>query len=168
MMAPRPFLMWPDKRLRTPVPPVEAVDDGVRAVWDEMLAAMYTMPGVGLAGPQIGEMRQLAVVDCSDDRSEPVRMANPRVLHASVKMRAHEEASPNLPGLSALVERPRAVTVAYLDEMGAEVERDFVNLWATSVQHQIDHLAGKLYVDRLKPVKRRMLLAKHEKMRRRA
>ncbi len=163
----RPFLMVPDKRLRTVCPPVEAVDDGVRAVWEDMLAAMYAMPGVGLAGPQIGEMRRLAVVDCSDGRDAPVRMANPEVLHASVTLREHEEASPNLPGLFATVARPRAVTVRFLDESGAVVERDFVGLWATSVQHQIDHLNGKLFIDHLSPVKRKMLLAKHAKNRKR-
>ena len=157
----RPFLMVPDKRLRAVCPPVAAVDDGVRAVWDEMLAAMYAMPGVGLAGPQIGEMRRLAVVDCVGD--VPVRMANPEVLHASVKLREHEEGSPNLPGLFATVERPRAITARYLDEHGDVVERDFVGLWATSVQHQIDHLNGKLFIDHLSPMKRKMLLAKHTK-----
>jgi peptide deformylase len=157
----RPFLMVPDKRLRTVCAPVEAVDDGVRAVWDEMLAAMYAMPGVGLAGPQIGEMRQLAVVDCVGDA--PVRMANPEVLHASVKLREHEEGSPNIPGLFAKVERPRAIMARYLDEHGEVVERDFVGLWATSVQHQIDHLNGKLFIDHLSAVKRKMLLAKHTK-----
>ncbi len=157
----RPFLMVPDKRLRTICPPVDAVDDGVRAVWDEMLAAMYAMPGVGLAGPQIGEMRRLAVVDCSGDA--PVRMANPEILHASVKLREHEEGSPNIPGLFAKVERPRAITARYLDENGDLIERDFVGLWATSVQHQIDHLNGKLFVDHLSAIKRKMLLAKHAK-----
>ena len=166
-MARRPFLIWPDRRLSTPAAPVEAIDDAVRAIWQDMLDSMYAMPGVGLAAPQIGVARALAVVDCSPGMDEPVRMANPRVLHASVQMREHEEASPNLPGLSATVSRPRAVTVAYLDESSVEVERDFVGLWATSVQHQIDHLAGMLFVDRLKPVKRRMLLAKHAKNRRR-
>ncbi|HIP24758.1 MAG TPA: peptide deformylase [Rhodobacteraceae bacterium] len=159
----RPFLMAPDKRLRTVCPPVGAVDDHVRAVWDEMLAAMYAMPGVGLAGPQIGEMLRLAVVDCSDGRNEPVRMANPEVLHASAKLREHEEGSPNIPGLFAKVQRPRAITARYLDENGTVTERDFVGLWATSVQHQIDHLNGKLFVDHLSPVKRKMLLAKHAK-----
>ncbi len=157
----RPFLMVPDKRLRMVCAPVGAVDDGVRAVWDEMLTAMYAMPGVGLAGPQIGEMRRLAVVDCVGDA--PIRMANPEVLHASVKLREHEEGSPNIPGLFAKVERPRAITARYLDEQGEVVERDFVGLWATSVQHQIDHLNGKLFIDRLSPVKRKMLLAKHAK-----
>jgi len=159
----RPFLMAPDKRLRTVCPAVETVDEHIRTVWDEMLAAMYAMPGVGLAGPQIGEMLRIAVVDCSDARDEPVRMANPEVLHASAKLRTHEEGSPNIPGLFAKVERPRAITARYLDENGAQVERDFVGLWATSVQHQIDHLNGKLFVDHLSPVKRKMLLAKHAK-----
>lgn len=159
----RPYLMYPDKRLRTVCAPVAEIDDGVRAVWDEMLGAMYAMPGVGLAGPQLGEMRRLAVVDCSDGRDAPVRMANPEVLHASVKLRAHEEGSPNIPGLWAQVARPRAITARYLDEHGEIIERDFVGLWATSVQHQIDHLNGKLFVDHLSPVKRKMLLAKHAK-----
>ena len=159
----RPYLMFPDKRLRTVCNPVDGVDDHVRAVWGEMLAAMYTMPGVCLAGPQIGEMLRLAVVDCSDGRNEPVRMANPEVVHASAKIRTHEEGSPNIPGLYAKVERPRAITARYLDENGAVTERDFVGLWATSVQHQIDHLNGKLFVDHLSPVKRKMLLAKHAK-----
>ncbi len=157
------FLMYPDKRLKTVCPPVERVDDGVQAIWDEMLNAMYLMPGVGLAAPQIGHMLRLAVVDCSASHKDPVRMANPEILHASARLREHEEASPNLPGLSAKIERPRAVTVRYMNEDGETVERDFVNLWATSVQHQIDHLNGKVFIDHLKPVKRKMLLAKHFK-----
>ncbi len=166
---PRPFLMYPDKRLRTVCPPVESIDDSTRKIWDDMLAAMYAMPGVGLGAPQIGEITRLAVVDCSETQDQPVRMANPEVLHASVKLRAHTEGSPNLPGLWAEVERPRAVTVRYMDENGETVEKDFVNLWATSVQHQIDHLDGKLFIDHLKPVKRKMLIAKHLKnMKRRA
>lgn len=155
--------MYPDKRLKTVCAPVEAIDDSVRAIWDEMLNAMYGMPGVGLAAPQIGEMRRLAVVDCSGTHNAPIRMANPEVLHASAKTNDHDEASPNLPGLSGSVSRPRAVTVRYLDENGDTVVKDFVHLWATSVQHQIDHLNGKLFVSHLSPVKRKMLLAKHAK-----
>ncbi|SOH95062.1 peptide deformylase [Monaibacterium marinum] len=166
-MARRPFLQWPDKRLRTPAVKVDAITDEVRAIWDDMLDSMYAMPGVGLAAPQIGQMMALAVVDCSPGMDQPVRMANPRILHQSGQMREHEEASPNLPGLSATISRPRAVTVAFMDENGDEVERDFVSLWATSVQHQIDHLDGKVFVDRLGPVKRKMLLAKHQKNKRR-
>jgi peptide deformylase len=132
-----------------------------------MVETMEAMPGVGLAAPQIGIMLRLAVVDASDRRSEAVRMANPVVLHSSVQMRAHEEASPNLPGVSAVIERPRAVTVRFLSEAGTVEERDFVGLWATSVQHQIDHLDGRMYFDRLSPLKKRMLIQRAEKLRRR-
>ncbi|WP_417268952.1 peptide deformylase [Celeribacter sp.] len=162
-MAARPFIPYPDKRLKTAVPPVDAITDEVRAIWDDMVETMDAMPGYGLAGPQIGVMMQLAVVDCSDERGKAVRMANPRVLHASVQLREHEEASPNLPGMSAVISRPRAVTVAFLNENGEQEERDFVGLWATSVQHQIDHLNGKMYFDNLKPVKRQMFLKKAKK-----
>ncbi len=159
----KPFLMFPDKRLRTVCEPVEAVDDTVRGIWDEMLNAMYGMPGVGLAAPQIGITQRLAVVDCSGTHNAAIRMANPEVIHASAKMNEHDEASPNLPGLSGKVERPRAVTVRYMNEDGETVEKDFVHLWATSVQHQIDHLNGKLFIHLLSPTKRKMLLAKHAK-----
>jgi len=163
----RAFVPWPDKRLRTAAEPVPAVTETVRMIWDDMIETMDAMPGVGLAAPQIGIMMRLAVVDCSDKRGQAVRMANPEVLHASVKTRKHEEASPNLPGVSAVIERPRAVTVRFLNDQGEIEERDFVGLWATSVQHQIDHLNGKVFVDHLSPVRRKMLTAKVEKMRRR-
>ncbi len=129
-----------------------------------MIDTMEAMPGVGLAGPQIGVMLRLAVVDASESRGKAVRMANPEILHASVQPRVHEEASPNLPGVSARIERPRAVTVRFLNDQGEVEERDFVGLWATSVQHQIDHLAGRMYFDRLSKVKRDMLLRKARKL----
>ncbi|WIV51024.1 peptide deformylase [Marivivens sp. LCG002] len=165
-MPHRPFVMWPDKRLRTPAEPVAAITDETRAIWDEMITAMEEMPGVGLAAVQLGIMQRLAVVDCSEERGKVVRMANPEVLHASVQPRDHEEASPNLPGVSAKVTRPRAVTVKFLNENGEIEERDFVGLWATSVQHQIDHLNGRMYFDRLSKMKRDMLLRKAQKLNR--
>ncbi len=163
-MPHRPFVMWPDKRLRSAANPVEVVTDETRAIWDEMITAMEEMPGVGLAAVQLGIMLRLAVVDCSEERGKAVRMANPEVLHTSVQPRDHEEASPNLPGVSAKVTRPRAVTVKFLNESGEVEERDFVGLWATSVQHQIDHLNGKMYFDRLSKMKRDMLLRKAQKL----
>jgi len=164
-MPVRPFVMWPDKRLRSVAAPVAEVTDEIRAIWADMVETMDAMPGVGLAAPQIGVMQALAVVDASDTRGKAIRMANPVVLHASVEFRPHEEASPNLPGVSALIARPRAVTVAYLDEDGQTVEKDFVGLWATSVQHQIDHLAGRMYFDRLSKTRRDMLVKKAGKRR---
>jgi peptide deformylase len=167
-MAVRPCLPWPDRRLRTPAAEVAEITDEIRQIWTDMIDTMEAMPGVGLAAPQIGVMLRLAVVDASTARGQTVRMANPVVLHASGQMRSHEEASPNLPGVSATIERPRAVTVRFLNHAGEIEERDLVHLWATSVQHQIDHLAGRMYFDRLSPLKRKMLLARAEKIGRRA
>ena len=162
-MTVRPFLQWPDKRLRTPAEPVGEITDEISAIWDEMIAAMDAMPGVGLAAPQIGVMLRLAVVDASDERGKAVRMANPEILHASIELRAHDEGSPNLPGLRAVIKRPRAVTVRFVNDKGQIDRKDFVGLWATSVQHQIDHLNGKMYFDNLSRVKRDMLLKKARK-----
>ena len=163
-MSPRPFVPWPDKALRTPAQPVAKITDEIRALWDEMIVAMDAMPGVGLAAVQLGVPLRLAVVDASDRRGQAVRMANPEVLHASVELREHQEASPNLPGVSAVISRPRAVTVRFMDENGIDERRDFVGLWATSVQHQIDHLSGRMYFDRLSKMKRDMLLRKARKI----
>lgn len=166
-MTVRPFVPYPDKRLRTPAEPVAEVNETVRMIWDDIVETMDAMPGVGLAAPQIGIMLRLAVVDASDKRGQAVKMANPEVLHASVQMRKHDEASPNLPGVSAVIERPRAVTVRFLNEDGQIEDRDFVGLWATSAQHQIDHLNGKVYIDHLSPMRRKMLAARVEKLRKR-
>ncbi len=163
-MTVRRCIPWPDKRLRSVAAPVEAITDEVRVVWDDMIDTMEAMPGVGLAAPQIGVMLRLAVVDASEARGQAIRMANPEVLHASAQFRPHEEASPNLPGLSALVARPRAVTVRFLNAEGDAEERDFVGLWATSVQHQIDHLNGRMYFDRLTKLRRDILIRRARKL----
>ncbi len=159
----RPFVPYPDKRLKTVCEPVEAVTDEVRGIWADMVETMDAMPGVGLAAPQIGVMLRLAVVDCSEERGQAILLANPEVIHASAKLREHEEASPNLPGVSAVIKRPRAVTVRFLNAAVQVEEKDFVGLWATSVQHQIDHLNGRMYFDNLSKVKRDMLLRKARK-----
>ncbi len=165
-MSPRPILRWPHPVLRTPAAPVGSVTDAIRAIWADMIDTMEAMPGYGLAAPQIGVGLRLAVVDCSTARGQAVRLADPVVVSASAELFAHEEASPCLPGAQARLERPRVVTVRYLDETGATAERAFRDLWATSVQHQIDHLDGRLFFDRLGPVKRRMLIDKAMKGRR--
>ena len=163
-MAVRPFIPYPDKRLSVVCDPVEAITDVERGIWKDMFDSMYDMPGVGLAACQIGITRALAVVAAGDGHAEPVAMANPVILHASGVMREHQEGSPNLPGVWANLKRPRAVTVSFMDENGDAVERDFVGLWATSVQHQIDHLQGKMFFDRLSATKRKMLITKSHKL----
>ena len=166
-MTVRPFLPYADPRLHRAADPVEAITDNVRAIWDDMIDTMNAMPGVGLAAPQIGVMLRLAVVDASEARGQAIRMGNPEILHQSGKFRDHDEASPNLPGVHATISRPRALTVRFLNAEGQIEDRDFVNLWATSVQHQIDHLNGRMYVDHLSPLRRKMLVQKSAKLARR-
>ncbi|MGR3466552.1 MAG: peptide deformylase [Shimia sp.] len=159
----REILRYPHPILRRPAEEVPEITDDIRAVWAEMIAVMEAMPGIGLAAPQIGVPLRLAVVDASRERGKAIRMANPVILAASKEIVAGTEASPCLPGITAKVERPRAVTVRFLNEAGQVDRRDLVLQWGRSVQHQIDHLDGKLFVDRLSRVKRDMLLRKAAK-----
>lgn len=164
-MTQRPFVMYPHKTLRTPAAPVAEITDDIRAIWDEMIGVMDAMPGYGLAAPQFGIGMALAVVDASTKRGQAMRLANPEILHSSVEPREHEEASPNLPGVGAKITRPRAVTVRFMNADGVWDRHEFVGLWATSVQHQIDHLAGKMYFDHLSRTKRDMLIKRAAKLR---
>ena len=162
----RAFVPWPDPRLRFVAETVDAINEDIRAIWNEMIETMDAMPGYGLAAPQIGVMLRLAVVDCSIERGQAIRLANPQVIGASQDTHAWDEGSPNLPGVSARITRPMTVTVAFTDVEGSAVTREFTGLWATSVQHQIDHLSGRMYFDHLSATKRRMLLKKARKQNR--
>ena len=164
-MTLHPFVPWPDKRLRTAAAPVDEITDDIHALWADMVETMDAMPGVGLAAPQIGVMLQVAVVDATPDRSRRILLANPTVLTASDEVEAGTEASPNLPGVHAEIVRPKAVTVRFLNAQGVIDRRDFEGLEARSVQHQIDHLAGRMYFDNLGRVKRDMLIRKARKSR---
>lgn len=165
-MAPRPYVPYPHPCLRAVAEPVSGVTDDILKIWDEMLGAMYAMPGVGLAAPQLGISLRLAVLDCSDSRDQAVRLANPELIGVSDELRTGEEGSPNLQGLYDQVTRPAWAEVKYQDETGAEVIRTFEGLWSASVQHQIDHLNGKLFFDHLSALKRKRLLDKHKKAQR--
>ena len=163
-MSVRECVPWPDARLRAKAAAVSEITDEIRKIWKDMVDTMDAMPGVGLAAPQIGILLRLAVVDASDARNRRIFLANPEIIDASAVMNEHEEASPNLPGVYAKVKRPRGVSVRYMDESGVYVRRDFVGLEATSVQHQIDHLNGKMYFDRISKVKRDMLIRRARKL----
>ncbi|MEM7519916.1 MAG: peptide deformylase [Pseudomonadota bacterium] len=163
-MAVRQILRWPDKRLRSPAEEVPEVTDEVHAIWQDMIDTMDAMPGVGLAAPQIGVMLRLAVVDASSTRNKRIKLANPEVLQASAKPNTHEEASPCLPGVFAKITRPRAVSVRFINGDGVVDRREFVGLEATSVQHQIDHLNGRMFFDALSKTKRDMLLRRARKL----
>ncbi|MBQ4825400.1 peptide deformylase [Leisingera sp. HS039] len=163
-MTVRTCLPWPDKRLRTKAEDVSEITSEIREIWNDMVDTMDAMPGVGLAANQIGVMLRLAVVDGSTERGRAVKLANPEILHSSIELREHDEASPNLPGVSAKIKRPRAVTVRFINEQGMVDRKDFIGIEATSVQHQIDHLNGRMYFDRLSKVKRDMLIRKAKKL----
>lgn len=161
----RPLLRWPDQRLRQAAAAVGTPDDEARAVWADLLDTMAGMPAnVGLAAPQIGVLRALAVVDAGPDgpfgKAGPLCLADPEITWEDPALASHDEASPNLPGVAATVMRPAAVRVVYTDLHGQRVEAVFRSLWAASVQHQIDHLQGRMFFDRLGAVKRRMVLAR--------
>ena len=164
-MTQHAIIPWPDKRLSTPADPIDQITDDTRAIWDDMVQIMDAMPGYGLAAPQIGVMQRLAVVDCSEERGRAIRMANPELLAVSDDTSDWDEASPNIPGFSANITRPATVTVAFTDKDGNRLKQDFEGLWATSVQHQIDHLNGKMFYDRLSRTKREMFLKKVRKAR---
>jgi peptide deformylase len=165
----RPILIHPDPRLKKVVDPVADVTDELRKIADDMLETMYDAPGIGLAGPQIGLMSRLIVLDCVKDESAPPRplvMFNPRVIAASDEKSVYEEGCLSIPEQYAEVERPAEVTVEWMDRDGNPQSETFDKLWATCVQHEIDHLDGKLFIDYLSPMKRQMMTRKSQKLKR--
>ena len=162
-MVVKTFLKWPDKRLGTRARDIAKITNDINLIWDDMIDTMNAMPGIGLAAPQIGINLRLAVVDASESRNKPIKLANPEILQSSIEYSETEEASPNLRGISAKIKRPKKVTVRFLNKDGFIDRKDFTGLWATSVQHQIDHLNGKMFFDRLSTVKRDIFLRKANK-----
>ena len=164
-MVVKNFLKWPDKRLRSRANEVIEITEDIFSIWDDMIDTMNAMPGIGLAAPQIGINLRLAVVDASKARDKPVKLANPEILQASLEYSETEEASPNLRGVSAKIKSPKKVTIRFLNKEGFIDRKDFMGLWATSIQHQIDHLNGKMFFDNLSKVRRDILLRKVKKKR---
>jgi peptide deformylase len=155
---------WPNPCLKAKAEPIVKITTEITQIWQDMIVVMEAMPGVGLSAPQLGIGLRLAVVDASSARGQVLRMANPEILHVSAKLEVGEEASPNLLRVSAQIKRPRGVTVRYMDETGAMLEKDLVGLWARSLQHQVDHLNGRMYFDNLSNLKRDMLIKKARKL----
>jgi peptide deformylase len=165
----RPILLHPDPRLRKRCDPVEAVTDEVRRLAEDMLETMYDAPGVGLAAPQVGVARRLLVMDCVKDpaaKPRPYVLINPSVTWSSADLSGYEEGCLSIPDQYAEVRRPAAVSVAWTGLDGKPREERFEGLWATCVQHEIDHLDGKLFIDYLGPIKRQMITRKMEKLKR--
>lgn len=167
-MAIRPILIHPDPRLRRAAAPVEAIDAGLRALAADMLETMYDAPGIGLAAPQVGVMKRLLVMDCApkDGERAPVVMVNPAVTWASEEANVHEEGCLSIPEVYEEVSRPARVRVAWTGIDGEAREAAFDGLWATCVQHEIDHLEGRLFIDYLGAVKRTMITSRMKKLKR--
>jgi peptide deformylase len=149
--------------LRTPAAEIEEVDDELRRLIDDMFETMYKAEGVGLAGPQVGVSRRVIVVDVHDDDLKPFALINPRVVEASRETDKGEEGCLSIPGLSAAVERPAHVVVEGLDRDGNPLRVEGGGLLARCLQHEIDHLDGVLFIDRVSPLKRKMLIQKWKK-----
>ena len=168
-MTIRPILIHPDPRLKKVCPPVEAVTDDLRALADDMLETMYDAPGIGLAAPQVGQLCRLIVMDCEKSEEtapRPMVLFNPEVTWVSEDRATYEEGCLSIPEQFAEVERPAEVRVRFLDRDGQDREEHFDGLWATCVQHEIDHLNGKLFIDYLSALKRQMITRKMQKVKR--
>jgi peptide deformylase len=164
-----PILIHPDPRLKKVCDPVADLSDELRTLADDMLETMYDAPGIGLAAPQIGKMHRLIVLDCVKEEGEtprPLIMFNPEIIASSDDTNVYEEGCLSIPDQYAEVTRPADVSVRWMDMNGNEQTEDFGGLWATCVQHEIDHLNGKLFIDYLKPLKRQMITRKMQKLKR--
>jgi len=149
--------------LRRRADEVEAVDDELRRLIDDMFETMYRSEGVGLAAPQVGISRRVIVVDVHDEEVKPFALVNPRIVEASPETEKAEEGCLSIPGISAAVERPARVAVEGLDRDGNPVRVEGGGLLGRCLQHEVDHLDGVLFIDRVSPLKRKMLLARWKK-----
>ncbi|WP_420012779.1 peptide deformylase [Tateyamaria sp.] len=165
----RPIILHPDPRLKKTSDAVPDLTDELRTLADDMLETMYHAPGVGLAAPQVGILQRLIVLDCVKEDGEaprPLIMFNPEIVASSDALNVYEEGCLSLPEQYADVTRPAQVQVKWIDRDGNEQSEEMDGLWATCVQHEIDHLDGKLFIDYLKPLKRQMITRKMVKMKR--
>lgn len=167
-MALRPIITLPDPRLRLVCRPVDAVDDSVRALMDDMLETMYDAPGIGLAAIQIAVQSRVVVLDIAkrkDDAAsaDPICLANPEILWTSEERSTYEEGCLSIPEYYEDVERPARVRVGYLDRDGKSHEIEADGLLATCLQHEIDHLNGVLFIDHISRLKRERVLKKFTK-----
>jgi peptide deformylase len=168
-MTSRPIILHPDPRLKTVAGPVREIDDSIRRLADDMLQTMYEAPGIGLAAPQVGVLSRLLVMDCVKEEAAPARpmvLINPEITWSSDETNIYEEGCLSIPEQYADVERPAEVKVRWMGLDGREEEEHFDGLWATCVQHEIDHLNGKLFIDYLKPLRRQMITRKMQKLKR--
>ncbi len=168
-MTLRHILIHPDPRLRKPCERVEEITPELRRLADDLLQTMYDAPGVGLAAPQVGELKRLFVMDCvrePDAQPNPIALFNPEITWSCDELDNREEGCLSIPEQFAEIERPAEVRVRWQDIDGKPQEEKFDDLWARCVQHEIDHLNGRLFIDYLTPLKRQMITRKTMKLKR--
>ena len=164
-MAMLEILHFPDSRLRTRATPVGVVDDQLRTLVDDMLETMYAAPGIGLAATQVNVHKRVVVIDLSKEQDQPLVLINPEITEKQ-GVEEMEEGCLSVPGVYERVERADRIRVRALDREGHAFELDADGLLAVCIQHEIDHLDGKLFVDYLSQLKRQRIRKKLEKQRR--
>ena len=168
-MTLRNILIHPDPRLKKVADPVTTFTDDLHVLAEDMLQTMYDAPGTGLAGPQIGVMQRIFVMDCAkgpDATPRPLVLINPEITWSSEELSFYEEGCLSIPEQYAEVERPSEVKVRWTGLDGNQSEEHFKGLWAVCAQHELDHLNGKLFIDYLKPLRRQMITRRMEKLKR--
>ena len=166
-MALLEILRFPDPRLRNVAKPVATVDDAVRQLIDNMFETMYAAPGIGLAATQVNVDKRIVVIDISEDKNQPLCLINPEILEKRGEEEM-EEGCLSVPGVFEVVHRADSIHMQALDRDGKSVEMDVEGLLAVCIQHEIDHLDGKLFVDYLSALKRTRIRKKLEKEQRQA
>jgi peptide deformylase len=161
-MAILDILHYPDKRLRTVAKPVETVDDSIRQLVDDMFETMYQAPGIGLAATQVDVHKQVIVIDITEEKNQPLCLINPEIIAEEGTERC-DEGCLSVPDIYETVERAEKVTVRALDQNGDEFTLAADELLAVCIQHEIDHLKGKLFVDYLSPLKQQRLKKRLQK-----
>ncbi len=164
-MTVMPIIHAPDPRLKVVSEEVEAVDDEVRRLLDDLLETMYAEKGLGLSAIQVGIPRRIMVVDASrrDEPSQPLRLVNPEIIGFSDECAEFDEGCLSFPGLFSMVERRAGVRVSFQDKRGTRQEIETDGILARCIQHEIDHLDGILFVDHLSDLRRRLILRKMTK-----
>jgi len=167
-MTLRTILSIPDPRLRKVCKHVDIFDNNLQLLCDDLIETMYAAPGIGLAAPQIGILKKVIVMDCDKETQDhkPIILINPKIVWASEEKRSYEEGCLSIPETYAEISRADKVKVTYNDLLGKRNETIFSDLWATCVQHEIDHLNGKLFIDYLGSVKRGVIMRKMMKIKR--
>ena len=160
------IIVAPDSRLNQISKKVEVIDNSIVSTLDEMLECMYQNNGIGLAAPQVGILKRLVVIDCSNSKGEkkPLKLINPEIIKLSEDISEFEEGCLSLPAQYAKVTRPSEIILKYKTVEGLFCEKKFIGLEATCIQHEIDHLDGKLFVDHISKLKKNIIIKKLKKL----